>query len=100
MATKQDEKAIDDIYQNFGHGAFRHEIAEKLGKIVKSVARTHRKGKLTITIEVAPDDGDSMSISTSVVESMPVTKRRESRFYDKQDGLTTSLKKSSGVTSI
>lgn len=68
-------------------GAAVVDASEGLAELVKSVRATGKKGKLTITIGVAPlNKGDALDVSAEVAVKIPKPDAGSSIFFPEDDG--------------
>lgn len=72
-STTGERPSFADVVANINHGALVDEAGALLADLVQEVSHVGRKGKLTLTIEVAPftGGGDTIRISGRAAVTAP-----------------------------
>lgn len=81
-------KTVSSILMEHRGGGLHNEASEELQGVVKAVKDTQKKGSLTITISVEPakDDEDSVVLSDTLKVSAPRPTTKPSRWFTDEHG--------------
>ena len=77
-----------EVLSEVNKGVIADEAATELAKLVTAVKETGKKGRLTVTVEVAPFSGNDeiVKVSGTVTVRAPRTEPPASIFYQDEDG--------------
>lgn len=87
----QRPRPITDIMREVNEGRLVDEASEALVRVIEAVQRTHKKGAVTMTINVVPDKADEavIELEATVAAKVPTRSMRKSVFFIDQHGNLT-----------
>lgn len=92
MAEEADQgvaarKPFAAFLQEHRNGGLHGELSDTLAEVVRSALEHRKKGKITITIDVAPNaDGQTVVITDNVVPKIPLGERGASIWFADEEG--------------